>query len=82
MVGVVGSLECWNCTARASGPDAKRAAKFDYMAKRYPDLFEELKLRMGRVFLATEAAFKEVKADTVYAWRGAAEKAEREKRRA
>ncbi len=60
-------------------PDAKMAAKFAYMARRYPDLFGELKLLMGRVFLATKATFDEVKADTVYAWRGAAEKFERDR---
>ncbi len=43
------------------------------MAKRYPDLFEKLKLRMGRVFLATEAAFNDVKADTAQAWLEAAD---------
>ena len=80
-LGVVGSLECWNCTARASDPDAKMAAKFAYMARRYPNLYEELKLRMGRVYLATKAAFDEVKADTIHVWREDAEKFEREKRR-
>ena len=79
--GVLDSLDCWNCTARGDDSTALKEAKFAYMAKRYPDLFEELKLRMGKVFLATEATFREVKADTVYAWREAAEKAEREKRR-
>ncbi len=58
------------------------AAKFAYMARRYPDLYEELKLRMGRVYLATKAAFDEVKADTIHVWREDAEKFEREKRRA
>ncbi|MCH8997855.1 MAG: phosphoadenosine phosphosulfate reductase family protein [Proteobacteria bacterium] len=74
--GVMGSLECWSCTARAGDSDAKMAARFAYMAKRYPDLFKELKLQMGRVFLATEAAFKSVKADATYAWLEAAEEAE------
>ncbi len=60
-------------------PDAKMAAKFAYMARRYPDLFGELKLLMGRVFLATKATFDEVKADTTHVWRGAAEKFERDR---
>ena len=71
--GVIGSLECWNCPIRAGDSAAKMAAKFAWMARRYPDLFEELKLRMGKVYLATEAAFKDVKADTACAWRGAAD---------
>ncbi len=74
--GVVGSLECWNCTARADDSAAKMAAKFAYMARQYPDLFEKLKLRMGKVYLATEAAFEEMKVDTDYAWLKAAEEAE------
>ena len=71
--GVVGSLECWNCTVRAGDSAAKMAARLAYMAKRYPDLFEALKLRMGKVYLATEATFKDVKADTEYAWLEAAD---------
>ena len=71
--GVMGSLECWSCTARAGDSDAKMAARFAYMAKRYPDLFEALKLRMGKVYLATEAVFKDVRADTAQAWLEAAD---------
>ena len=72
-MGVMDSFDCWNCTARGDDSTSLKEAKFAYTAKRYPDLFEELKSRMGRLFLATEATFREVKDDTVYAWRGAAE---------
>ena len=74
--GVSASMECWNCTARSDDPAAKMAAKFRYMAWRYPDLFAELKLRMGKVYLATKATFDEVKADTACAWLNAAEETE------
>ena len=46
------------------------AARFAFTARRYPDLYEELKLRMGKVYLATKATFEEVKADTTNVWRG------------
>ena len=65
--GVIGSLECWNCPVRAGGSAAKRTAKFAYIARRYPDLFVVLKLRMAKAYLATEAAFKEMKVDTASA---------------
>ncbi|MCZ6862985.1 MAG: phosphoadenosine phosphosulfate reductase family protein, partial [Alphaproteobacteria bacterium] len=71
--GVVGSLECWSCTARAGDSAAKVEARLAYMKKQYPDLFEKLKLRIAKVYLATEAAFKEMKADTTYAWLEAAD---------
>lgn len=74
--GVIDSLECWSCTARAGDSAAGVRARLTYMAKNYPDLFEKMKLRMGKVYLATEAAFKDVKADTAYAWRGAVKKVE------
>ncbi len=76
--GVVDSLDCWNCTARGGDSTALNEAKLAYMARRYPDLFEELKLRMGKVYMATKATFDEVKADTNYAWLKAAEEAEAE----
>ncbi|MCH8037202.1 MAG: phosphoadenosine phosphosulfate reductase family protein, partial [Proteobacteria bacterium] len=75
--GVVDSLECWNCTARAGDSAAGVKARLAYMAKRYPDLFEALKLRMGKVYLATKATFDEVRADTNYVWLKAAEEAEK-----
>ncbi len=80
--GGVDSLDCWNCPTRAGDSAAEMAARFAFTARRYPDLYEKLKLRVGKVYLATEAAFKDVKADTTNVWRGAAEEFEREKRRA
>ncbi len=43
------------------------------MVEQHQDLSEELKPRMGKVYLATEAAFKEMKADFACAWLKAAE---------
>ena len=77
--GLVDSLDCWNCPTRAGDSAAKMAARFAYTARRYPDLYEELKLRMGKVYLATKATFDEVKADTTYVWREAAEKVEKDR---
>ena len=45
-----------------------------------PDLFEGLKMRMGRAYLATATAFEEMKADTAVAWLDATERVEVEKR--
>ena len=75
--GVVDSLDCWNCTARGGDSTALNEAKLAYMARRYPNLFEKLKLRMGKVYLATKATFDEVRADTNYVWLKAAEEAEK-----
>ena len=72
--GVGDSLECWDCTARAGDSTTGIEARLDYMEGEYPDLFERLKVRMAKVYLATEAAFKGVKADTGYAWREATKK--------
>ena len=77
--GVMDSLDCWNCTARGGDSTALNEAKFAYMAKRYPDLVEKLKLRMGKVYLATKATFDEVKADTAYVWHGAEKKSEKDR---
>ncbi len=43
------------------------------MLEQHHDLSDELKKRIGKVYLATEAAFKEMKADIAYAWLEAAE---------
>ncbi len=74
--GVMDSLDCWNCTARGGDSATLKKAKFAYMARRYPSLFAEVKLRMGHVFLATEGTFEEVKTDTAYVCLEAAEGAE------
>ncbi len=74
--GVIDSLECWSCTARAGDSAAKMATKFAYMAKEYPDLFEELKRRMGEVYIATEAAFEDVRVDAMVTLVDVAEKVE------
>ena len=77
--GLVDSLDCWNCPTRAGDSAAKMVARFAFTARRYPDLYEKLKLRMGKVYLATKAAFDEVKADTMQIWREDAEKFERDR---
>ena len=75
--GVMSSVDCWNCTALGDDSATLKKAKVAYMAHRYPDLLAELKIRMGRVFLATKAAFEEVKTDTAYVCLEAAEGAEK-----
>ena len=52
------------------------ATKFAWMARRYPDLYTELKRRMAQVYLATEAAFKDVRVDAMVALVDVAEKVE------
>ena len=74
--GVIDSLECWNCTARAGDSADGVRTRLHYMARQYPDLFEKLKLSMGKVYLATEMAFAALKGDVEYAWREVTAKAE------
>ena len=58
--GVARSLECWNCTAPLEG----KQKLFAYMAQRYPNLLDELKTRMAKVFLAVQAGYAQVIDDT------------------